>query len=37
MCGQKAKKGAELKKKEQPKNEIQKFKAAKGCKTDKKK
>lgn len=37
MCGQKAKKGAELKKKEQPKNEIQKFKAAKGCKTKKKK
>ena len=36
MCKQKAEKGAELKK-EQPKNEIQKFKAAKGCKTKKKK
>lgn len=33
-CKQKA---AELKKKEQPKNEIQKFKAAKGCKAKKKK
>ena len=37
MCKQKAAEGAELKKKEQPKNEIQKFKAAKGCKTKKKK
>lgn len=40
MCKQKAEKaaeGTELKKKEQPKNEIQKFKAAKGCKTKKKK
>lgn len=37
MCKQKAQKGVELKKKEQPKNEIQKFKAAKGCKTKKKK
>lgn len=36
MCKQKAEKGAELKK-EQPKNEIQKFKAEKGCKTKKKK
>lgn len=36
MCKQKAAEGAELKK-EQPKNEIQKFKAAKGCKTKKKK
>ena len=36
MCKQKAAEGAELKKK-QPKNEIQKFKAAKGCKTKKKK
>lgn len=36
MCKQKAEKGTELKK-EQPKNEIQKFKAAKGCKTKKKK
>lgn len=38
MCKKlKAAEGAELKKKEQPKNEIQKFKAAKGCKTEKKK
>ena len=38
MCKKlKASEGAELKKKEQPKNEIQKFKAAKGCKTKKKK
>lgn len=37
MCKQKAAEGAELKKKEQPKNEIQKFKAAKGCKTNKRK
>ena len=36
MCKKKAEKGAELKK-EQPKNEIQKFKAAKGCKAKKKK
>ena len=36
MCKQKAEEGVELKK-EQPKNEIQKFKAAKGCKTKKKK
>lgn len=36
MCKQKAAEGAELKK-EQPKNEIQKFKAAKGCKTKKRK
>lgn len=37
MCKPKAAEGVELKKKEQPKNEIQKFKAAKGCKTKKKK
>ena len=37
MCKQKAAEGAELKKKERPKNEIQKFKAAKGCKTSKRK
>ena len=37
MCKPKAAEGAELKKKKQPKNEIQKFKAAKGCKADKKK
>lgn len=36
MCKEKAEKGAELKK-EQPKNEIKKFKAAKGCKAKKKK
>lgn len=36
MCKQKVEKGSKLKK-EQPKNEIQKFKAAKGCKTKKKK
>lgn len=37
MCKQKAAEGAELKKKKQPKNEVQKFKAAKGCKTSRKK
>ena len=37
MCRQKAAEGAELKEKKQPKNEVQKFKAAKGCKTNKKK
>lgn len=37
MCKQKAAEGTELKKKKQPKNEVQKFKAAKGCKTKKKK
>lgn len=37
MCRPKAAEGVELKKKEQPKNEVQKFKAAKGCKTKKKK
>ena len=37
MCKQKAAEGAELKKKKQPKNEVQKFKATKGCKTKKKK
>lgn len=37
MCRQKAAEGTELKKKKQPKNEVQKFKAAKGCKTKKKK
>ena len=36
MCKKKAEKGSELKK-EQSKNEIQKFKAAKGCKAKKKK
>lgn len=36
MCKKKAEKGAELKK-EQPKNEIQKFKAKQGCKAKKKK
>lgn len=37
MCKKpKAAEGTELKKKEQPKNEIQKFKAAKGCKTKRK-
>lgn len=37
MCRQKAAEGTELKKKKQPKNEVQKFKAAKGCKTSKRK
>lgn len=37
MCRPKAAEGTELKKKKQPKNEVQKFKAAKGCKTSKRK
>ena len=37
MCKPKAAEGTELKKEKQVKNEVQKFKAAKGCKTKKKK